>query len=607
MTAVDDTFDESALRVLRRGWRVVPELHRGIGFTLFLALIGSLARLVVPVVLQLAIDRGLKRGDVQLDIVVRLCLIGLVVLVVTALSMRWAQLRLGIRSETGLAGLRGRVFAHLQELSLEEHAAQRRGALVARVSSDIETISQFFSWSGIAWLVNISLMAVAVVAMSIYNWRLTAVTLVVSFPVAITMHWLQGRLVAAYSSVRHHVGEYLAVVSEVVSGAATVRAYHMTDSTTERVHHANTMRRDASIRSIVVGSLLFPTVEFFSVVTVAAVVGVGLWLGPASGLTVGGLVSFVFLTGRFLEPLAEFGEILNDTQTAVAGIKRVLDVMDLPVEVVDPTNGVSLAPGAPPIELDRVTFRYRPRADETNGAIVGGAEPSNSAPALQGVSVFIEAGSSVAVVGHTGSGKSTLAKLLARLADVSEGVVRIGGVDVREVSRQSLRSTVLLVPQEPFLFDSTIAANVRFAKPEATDQEVLQAAAELGLTDWLAALPNGLDTQVGERGDALSAGERQLVALTRAQLAQRPCLVLDEATSSVDPGTEARVARAVERLTRGRTTITIAHRLSTAVRADRILVFDHGCLVQDGSHRELVAVEGVYASLHRHWMAATAV
>ena len=598
-TDVDATVDESALTVVKRGWGIVPELRQRWGVTVGLAIAGSLSRLVVPVVLQQAIDHGLQDSEVKLSVVVRLAAVGAIVLVATALCLRAALLRLASQSEAALCGLRSRVFAHLQELSLEEHASQHRGALVARVASDIETLSQFFSWSGVAWLVDVSLLVTVTVAMAIYDWRLALVALLASAPLWFVMRVLQRHLVDAYSRVRVYVGEYLASVSEVVSGAATVRAYNLTPATTERVHAANMLRRDASIRSVTIAALLFPATEVFSVLTVSAVVAVGLWLGPAGGLTVGSLVSFVFLTNRFLEPVVEFGEIMNETQTAVAGLKRVLDVLDLPVELTNPTDGTVLPPGPPTIELDHLTFHYRARTRHDGQVAVAGAA------ALDDVSLLIAAGSSVAVVGHTGSGKSTLAKIVARLADPTAGAVRFDGHDLRVVSKASLRATVLLVPQEPFMFDDTIAHNIRFARPSAVEGEVEQAVAELGLVDWVESLPLGLETHVGERGDSLSAGERQLVALIRAQLAQRPCLVLDEATSSVDPGTEARVARAVERLARGRTTITIAHRLSTAVRADRILVFERGRLVQDGKHADLVRLEGPYAQLHHHWITST--
>jgi putative ABC transport system ATP-binding protein len=335
--------------------------------------------------------------------------------------------------------------------------------------------------------------------------------------------------------------------------------------------------------------VLFPANEVFAVFTVSAVVVAGLALGPGAGLSSGELIAFLFLVQLFLEPVAEFTEILDQTQTAVAGWRKVLDVLDTPIEVPDPGDaGVDLPPGPPELLVHGVSYRYP-----------GGAY------ALRDVDATIRSGASVALVGATGSGKSTLAKLLVRLADPTEGSITVHGVDLRSVRTASLRKNLVLVPQESFLFDSTILDNVRFANPDATEAAVRLAFYELGLDEWLDTLPHGLATPVGQRGEGLSVGERQLVALARAYVANPTCLLLDEATSAVDPGTETRIARALESLARGRTSITIAHRLSTAERADWVLVLDAGRLVEQGHHDDLVRAGGVYASLHASWMDVT--
>ena len=587
--------DWGAMETLRRGWRASPELRQGAGLTLVLAMIGAGGRLVVPILVQQAIDKGVTPDGVDVGLVTHMAIIGVIAIVVCSTAQRFAVVRLATRSEHALYGLRTRAFAHIHDLSIADHAEERRGSLVARVTSDIETLSQFFSWGGIAWLLDGTLMIAVAITMLIYNWLLALVTLAMSVPLFLILRQLQRRLVAAYAAVRERNADAMSSVSEVVMGAAAVRAYNFEEHTTARVKGDIGQLRGAGIRAGTLSALLFPSGEVCSVLTIAAVVVIGVWQGPASGLTAGALVGFMFLVYRFLEPIAEFTEILDQTQTAVAGWRRVLAVLEVPIEIGDPEGGLVLPLGPPRVEADHVSYAYRPRPGHDDTV----------SPALLEVSFVIEPATSAAVVGATGSGKTTLAKLLTRLADPVEGAIRVGGLDLRDVSMQSLRSTLVMVPQEAFLFDTSILENVRFGRLDATDEDVRLAFVELGLDGWVDGLADGIDTMVGERGEHLSAGERQLVALARAYVANPSCLVLDEATSSVDPATEARLARALESLSRGRTSITIAHRLSTAARADWVLVFDGGRLVEQGRHDDLVQAGGVYAGLHASWLDAT--
>lgn len=585
-----------AIAVMRRGWRVSPELRDGFGVTLLLALLGAGGKVVVPVLVQQSIDRGLNGGQVRLGRVFILCAFAAGAVLVTAFSTRASQRRLASRSEHALFGLRTNAFRHIHRLSIAHHAEERRGALVARVTSDVEALSQFFSWGGIAWLVNGMVMATVLMTMAVYDWRLTVLVVVTVFPLIFVLRVLQRYLLAAYDVVRNRVADMLAAVSEVVMGAAVIRSYGVQERTTRRVLAAVRAERDAFVRGATINAFMFPSGELFSVLAVSAVLVGGVWLGPASGLSAGELVGFMLLVNRFLEPVAEVTEILDQTQTAVAGWRRVLDILDTPIDVIEPDPGHALPPGAPTIVVEHVSFTYRPRpgTDEV------------PAPALDDVSTVIERATRVAVVGATGSGKTTFAKLLTRLADPTSGRILVAGVDLREVATSSLRSSLVMVPQDAFLFDTTIGDNVRFGRPDATDADVRLAFVELGLESWLDSLPDGLATSVGERGEHLSVGERQLVALARAYVANPACLILDEATSAVDPATEARLTRAVESLARGRTSVAIAHRLSTAERADRVLVFDQARLVEEGTHAELVAHGGVYARLHASWLDATA-
>jgi ABC-type multidrug transport system fused ATPase/permease subunit len=406
---------------------------------------------------------------------------------------------------------------------------------------------------------------------------------------------VQRHLVTAYERARERNGDMMASIGEVVSGAETIRAYDVGTALGSEADEAITKRSDAQIRANVIGAFLFPSGEVFSVLTVAAVIVVGVARGPSSGLTAGAMIGFVFLTYRFLEPIAEFTEVLDQTQTAVAGLRRVLGVLDLPVGPPPAQEPRPLPAGALDIDVRDVTFSYPRRGlgEEVDEAV------------LRHVTAHIPAGQEVALVGATGSGKTTLGRLIARLADPTIGEIRLGGVPLRFVSNEELRTRLVVVSQEPFLFNTTIAANVGFARPGTSIDDMEAVVRHLELDEWIGSLPDGLTTSVGERGDELSAGERQLVALLRAGVADPDVLVLDEATSSVDALTEVRISRALTHLAEGRTTIAIAHRLSTAARADRVLVLDHGVLVEDGSHDELVLAGGVYARLYDAWMAAT--
>jgi putative ABC transport system ATP-binding protein len=323
---------------------------------------------------------------------------------------------------------------------------------------------------------------------------------------------------------------------------------------------------------------------FYSI-ALSVIVIIGAGFGKGWGLTFGKVTAFIFLSDVFLHVWTDLPEIYADTQTAIAGWRKILTVLDLPVEIAEPENGVVLPRGALSVTVKDLEYAYR-----------------EGGPVLRGINVEVPAGAQVAIVGETGCGKTTFAKVLARLADPVVGVVEIGGVDLREVSPESRRAAVRMVPQDGFLFDTTVRENVRFGRPAATDRDVETAFEELGLGDWVAALPEGLDTNVGERGEALSVGERQLVSLVRAQIDEPGLLILDEATSAVDPATERRTTVALRRLSQGRTVITIAHRLSTAEHADRVLVFDAGRIVEDGTHAELAARDGVYAGMYASWL-----
>jgi ATP-binding cassette, subfamily B, bacterial len=580
--------DIPALRLLRRGLAASPELRKGAAITLALALAAGGGRVVTPVLVQQTIDRHVTGARAGMSGMLVLAGTGVVMVLVAAWAARTTNQRLAMASERALFGLRVRAFNHIHALSMAHHTEEQRGALVSRVTSDVETLGQFFRWGGLAWIINSALMLAALAAMVVYDWRLALVAVVTVAPLVAVLRVMQRRVVVAWDAVRTLVGESLAAISESIQGAAVIRAYGVQDQAQRRVMRSVEGRRRAEVRAGTIGAFFFPSGELFGVLTTAAVLLVGLAIGPEGGLTVGTLVAFAFLVTIFLEPVAEFTEIMDMTQQAVAGWKKVLDVLDTPVEVRDPRPGLSLPTRALDIELDRVSFAYH-----------GGP------PVLTEVSAEIPAGTRVALVGTTGSGKTTLAKLLIRLADPTGGTIRVAGSDLRQVGLASLRSALVMVPQDGFLFDTSVAENVRMGRPGADDREVRAAFDTLGLGDWVDGLPRGVRTRVGERGDYLSVGERQLVALARGYLADPGCLILDEATSAVDPATEVALRNAIRRLTEGRTAISIAHRLATAEHADLILVLEGGRLVQQGTHAQLLADPGgAYARLHGSWMAS---
>ena len=603
MTTVETRKEEmearrGAMKTIRRGLSLSPELRTGLAGTIAIAVVATAGRVVVPIAIQQIIDGGFAEGGVNMDFVWQMTLIALVAVLVTGGATGWMHLRLARVAETALSGLRIRAFRHIHDLSMLHQASEQRGVLVARVTSDVDQISRFMQWAGLQLLVNGLQAILALAVMLVMSWQLGLVVVFLIPMVVFMISFFQSRLEVAYLTVREKVGQMLAMIAETVVGAPVIRAYGIERRTKERLEEVIEDHRQAGVRAGRLSSTFSGFGELTSAVIVAAVVVVGTILAVNGTTTVGTVVAFLFLVQLFVQPVQFMGEAVNEAQTAVAGWSRVLDILDIAPDVADPgPEGVALPHHPVGARFRNVEFRY-PRPGET-------AQQADATPALRDVNVEIPARQRVAVVGETGSGKTTFAKLLTRLMDPTTGTVEVGDIDLRRVRFDSLRDRVVMVPQEGILFRGTIADNVRMGSPTATQADLLAAFRELGLADWLWEMTLGLDTPVGERGSSLSVGERQLVTLVRAAIADPDLLVLDEATSAVDPATEVRISSALNRLTSGRTVVTIAHRLSTAEAADRVLVFDDGRLVQDGPHQQLLAQEGIYATLFASWQRGT--
>jgi ATP-binding cassette, subfamily B, bacterial len=612
---------EGTWRTMRRGLALSPELRTGLAGTLALATVSMLGRAAVPVAVQQGIDRGLRAADgPDLRFVAGVVAVAAAVLVVTTTCGYLMMRRLFTVSETALAGVRTRAFRHVHDLSMLHQQSERRGSLVSRVTSDVDQVSQFLQWGGVILLISVGQVIVTSIVMSVYSWQLTLVVFAAFFPAVVVIRAFQKRLAAAYGQVRQRTGAMLAAVSESVVGAPVIRAYGVSARTARRLEEAIENQRQAQQKAIRTSVISFSIGEIAAGLALAAVVILGVRLGVDDVITVGELTAFLFLVTLFIQPVQIATEVLNEAQNAIAGWRRVLDVLDVAPDVADPgERGVDLPGGPIDIRFAEVNYAYPVAAGKDVAGNGNGRSREDAAtrvaaapalalgpPVLSDVTLDIPAKTRVAVVGETGSGKTTFAKLLTRLMDPTRGRIVLSGVPLDQVRFSSLRSRVVMVPQDGFLFDSTVGENVRFGRPEMPDEDLALAFTELGLTDWVEGLPRGLDTPVGERGEALSVGERQLVALARAYVADPDLLVLDEATSAVDPATEVRLQRTLDAVTRGRTTVAIAHRLSTAQAADEVIVVDRGRIVQRGPHAELLRdPNSVYAKLYASWLEQT--
>jgi ABC-type multidrug transport system fused ATPase/permease subunit len=495
----------------------------------------------------------------------------------------------GWTGERMLADLRNVLFRHLQRLSLGFYERNRAGVIISRLTNDVEALDQLVT-DGVTSLVQNTLTLVGTAVILFFlDWRLALASLLVMPAMGFATAWFRKRSGRAYRSVRETLGAVTATLAEDIAGMRVLQSFTRERSAQQNFRVVSDRYRDSNMETVVLNGVYFPFVDFLSSAATAIVLGYGGWLAFNGHVSIGTLVAFLGYLTNFFDPVQQLSQLYNTFLSAVAALDKITDLLDEAPEVVDPADAVELERIEGHVAFEGVRFAY-------------GRGPE----VLHGIDLDVPAGTTVALVGHTGAGKSTIAKLLARFYDPTGGRLTIDGVDLRNVTQHSLRAQLGIVPQEGFLFAGTVAENIAFGRPEAGREEIVAAARAVGADEFVDRLENGYETQLGERGSRLSLGQRQLVAFARALLADPRILILDEATSSVDIGTERKIEAALRRLLHGRTAFIIAHRLSTIRDADLIVVLEHGKVVEQGTHDELIARRGLYLSLYGDWAASAA-
>ncbi len=584
----EDRLDRvQTLRVLRRAYSMARSQRRLILSSLVFVFIGTLVTLAGPTLVRFAIDNGIKVKDGSaLNQVVVLYVI---VTIIGYFAGRLQYITINRAGEGFLRELRITVFDKLQKQSMSYFDREKAGVLVSRMTADIESMAELIQFGLLQFVSAFLLLCLATILLFVMSWQLSLVTMLVLPILIIASIRFQRTSNHAYLDVREKVGNNLSTLQEGITGVRVIQAYGQEENRSERFRQSNRALFDSHMYSVRISTWYFGLVEFAGIAATGAIIGVGGWLVHRDSVTIGTVTAFVLLLANLFDPVQQLSQLYNTVQSSTAALHKLIGIIDA-VPDVDEVEQPTELPLRGAIVVDRVTFGYA----------------GSDRPALSDISISVADGERLALVGPTGAGKSTLAKLMARLYDPSAvdgvaGSVSFGGVDLRLSSMTDLRRRIIVVPQEGFCFGGTIRENIRIARPEATDTEVEQALESIGALDRFVEFSEGLETEVRERGSRLSAGERQLIALARAALVDPAVLVLDEATSNLDPGTEAVVEHALETLMTGRTVIVVAHRLTTVRRADRIGVIDHGSLVELGSHDELVALGGRYAALADAW------
>jgi ABC-type multidrug transport system fused ATPase/permease subunit len=541
--------------------------------------------LAPPYLAKIALDDGIRQEDYGALVVV-------VVAFLVAGLLNWAASSAqtyftGWTGERILADLRNGLFRHLQRLSLGYYERNRAGVIISRLTNDVDALDQLVT-DGVTSLFQNTLILVGSAAILFaLDWQLALATLSVFPLMAIATAMFRVFSSRAYRAVRERLGLVTATLAEDIAGIRVVQAFSRQSANARAFRDVNEHYRAANHRTVVTNGLYFPFVDFLSTAATAIVLGYGGYRVFGNDITIGTLLAFMLYLSNFFDPVQQLSQLYNTFLSAVAALDKIMDVMDQEPDVEDEPDALELPPIEGHVRFEGVRFGY-------------GSGPE----VLHGIDLDVPAGTTVALVGHTGAGKSTIAKLLARFYDPLEGRITIDGHGLRTVTQQSLRRQLGIVPQEGFLFAGTVRENIAFGRPGAGEEEIVAAARAVGAHEFILELEDGYETEVAERGGRLSLGQRQLVAFARALLADPRILILDEATSSVDIGTERRIEEALRRLLAGRTAFIIAHRLSTIRRADLIVVLEHGRVVEQGTHDELVARNGRYLSLYGDWAAA---